>query len=539
MTILSLPAGAAAASGSKNTTAWSNTGYVVLSASTPADYKLLGVQWQPSNLGAVDTTSEYLIEVATGGSGAESVKVQIPGSMRTSNLTHFYHWEPTTHWLPEPIVIPAGSRVTFRGHGSVAVAVTFGCRLLLDDVVAVAPDPPTDVVATQSAAGEIYVSWVAPVNDGGAAITDYDVEYAPDPYSSWTNFGAVDTDLEATIPGLTPHVDYKVRVAAINAAGAGSFAESNIVTIADVPDPPTGLVVLPQAGGRLAVFWDAPIDDGGATISDYLIEWGISPAFTASTNVLSPQTNYVITGLSAATYAVRVSAYNLAGASTTVATTQATQSFPFLEDFYEDNGSVWNTTAWPVGAMTAGGSLDVQSQKGRMTAASGAGSYINVGSYALPQDDIDFRFHWTITSNCRFRALFRAASDLAGYSLHLDTNADDVTLNRRTAAFVDSALTSGTQTSAYTMTVGDVIHVRIRSEGTSHKVKVWKNAESEPSTWLLDAVDAFYTGSSQRRVGFDLKNLAAGTITAELATISVAAPVPETTVVPSSFFFAA
>jgi hypothetical protein len=400
----------------------------------------------------------------------------------------------------------------------------------------------TDLAAAQSTAGEIFASWTAPINDGGSAITDYDVEYSPSPYSSWTNTGAVEDVPEATITGLTAGVTYKVRVAAVNAIGSSTFVESDPILMADVPDPPTGLTVLPQAGGRLAVYWTAPVDDGGAPITDYLVEWGVSPAFTASTNVPAIVPTYVIPGLlDATTYAVRVSAYNLAGASTVTSTvTGTTQAFPFLEDFYEWDAEPWDTNAWPLTALGAGSALDVEGEMGRMVAGTGNAVYVNAGSYPLVQDDIDFRFDWTVSGIAKLRALFRASSTLGGYSLLLDANADTATLHKRTSGFVDSALTSGTQTAGFTIDATDVVHVRIRAEGSTHKVRVWKNADPEPSTWLLDAVDATHSGSTQRRVGFHWENIGAGAVTAHVDDIVVEAPpVVTATVVPSSFFFAA
>src|SRR5688572_24944423 len=42
-----------------------------------------------------------------------------------------------------------------------------------DEVPAVAPDAPTGVTAARSASGEISVSYVPPLSDGGAPITSY------------------------------------------------------------------------------------------------------------------------------------------------------------------------------------------------------------------------------------------------------------------------------------------------------------------------------------------------------------------------------
>ena len=82
----------------------------------------------------------------------------------------------------------------------------------------------------------------------------------------------VDSDeTSAVVSGLASDTEYRVRVAAENAQGAGDWTESGGFTVPDgVPDPPT-LHVSPLEEG-LAVAWDEPWD-GGWPITGYVVEW--------------------------------------------------------------------------------------------------------------------------------------------------------------------------------------------------------------------------------------------------------------------------
>lgn len=62
---------------------------------------------------------------------------------------------------------------------------------------------------------------------------------------------------------------YKFSVSAVNADGESAKAE--VYQIAAVmPDPPRNVQAVP-GDGWIDVYWDPPIDDGGAPIGRYLI----------------------------------------------------------------------------------------------------------------------------------------------------------------------------------------------------------------------------------------------------------------------------
>ena len=137
-----------------------------------------------------------------------------------------------------------------------------------------APSSPAGVGFNQS----VRLTWNAPSFNGGAAITDYVVEYATTNTGSnalvWTTFAdGVSVSTTATVTGLTNGTQYQFRVSAVNAVGRG--AASSTVTVAPVY---AGVASAPRAltavAGRmkLTLSWQSPLSNGGFTITDYAIE---------------------------------------------------------------------------------------------------------------------------------------------------------------------------------------------------------------------------------------------------------------------------
>ena len=94
---------------------------------------------------------------------------------------------------------------------------------------------PLNLIATAGDA-EIAASWSLPGYDGGAAITDYVVQYSSDAGATWTTFSdGVSTTRSVTITGLVNGNTYKVRVAAVNADGTGPYVTAGNYTLLALP----------------------------------------------------------------------------------------------------------------------------------------------------------------------------------------------------------------------------------------------------------------------------------------------------------------
>jgi 5'-nucleotidase len=163
----------------------------------------------------------------------------------------------------------------------------------------------------------LTVTWTAPASNGGAAITDYVVQYRPVGDATWTTLtDEVGPATTAVIAGLTNGIAHQVRVTAVNSLGQGAFAQAAASqtprTIPAAPSRPTG-----TAGNkRVTLRWSAPGDTGGAAILDYVVQIRRVGAATWSTvdDAHRSVTRLTVTRLrNGVRYEFRVAAVNVAG----------------------------------------------------------------------------------------------------------------------------------------------------------------------------------------------------------------------------------
>ena len=88
--------------------------------------------------------------------------------------------------------------------------------------VTAVPGAPQFLAATEGTKA-LSLSWIAPDNDGGAAITDYVIEYKATADSTWTVAeDGTSSSTSFTLNVTNAGTKYDVRVSAVNSAGAGS-----------------------------------------------------------------------------------------------------------------------------------------------------------------------------------------------------------------------------------------------------------------------------------------------------------------------------
>ena len=97
------------------------------------------------------------------------------------------------------------------------------------EVGTTAPEAPTGLTGTANGETEIKLSWTAPSNNGGDAITGYKVEVSANGTSGWSNVVAdtASTDTTYSHTGLSAGNTRHYRVSAINSAGTSDA--SNVV----------------------------------------------------------------------------------------------------------------------------------------------------------------------------------------------------------------------------------------------------------------------------------------------------------------------
>ena len=137
------------------------------------------------------------------------------------------------------------------------------------DIAQPAQEPRNLVVAPvdgREGVGVLQVSWDAPLDDGGSAITAYRVQWRSK-YGG-TSSGATVTDLANltyTITGLTNGIPYRVRVRAINGVGGGAWS-SRIATPGDRVRPELSAAAVD--GDTLTLTWSEALDEGSQPAAD-------------------------------------------------------------------------------------------------------------------------------------------------------------------------------------------------------------------------------------------------------------------------------
>lgn len=207
------------------------------------------------------------------------------------------------------ISIPSGTYTVSAPNGgrrASATATVTGATASVDLTLLDPPSAPRDVQAVE-ASRKATVTWLPPTDDGGTPITGYRVISTPQGKTCTT------TGTECQVVGLDNNTTYTFRVQAENPVGPGTpSATSNPITPAANPAAPRN--VQARAGNRqLVATWDAPSDDGGSPITQYVATaWPGGRTCVAT----APARDCAITSLTNGTaYTVTVTAENKMGVS--------------------------------------------------------------------------------------------------------------------------------------------------------------------------------------------------------------------------------
>ncbi|MEI7630122.1 MAG: fibronectin type III domain-containing protein [Actinomycetes bacterium] len=110
---------------------------------------------------------------------------------------------------------------------------------------AATPTGPPDAVTWGTAtagASQVQLTWAAPANNGGSALTAYSIQSSTNGGSTWSapvpNTG--NTSTSATITGLSNGTAYVFRVAALSALGTGAWSSSSAPVTPTPASAPSG-----------------------------------------------------------------------------------------------------------------------------------------------------------------------------------------------------------------------------------------------------------------------------------------------------------
>lgn len=179
---------------------------------------------------------------ATAGYAQVSLSWSTPGSSGDYAITDYlieYKLSADSTWTVFPHSVSTGTAETITGltNGSAydfrVSAVSYagaGTASSTDSATPsstpTAPNVPTGLAGTASS-GQVSLTWSAPSNAGGSALTDYSVQYKTITATSYTTFSdGVSTTAAATVTSLTNGTAYNFRVAATNAIGTSSYSDA-------------------------------------------------------------------------------------------------------------------------------------------------------------------------------------------------------------------------------------------------------------------------------------------------------------------------
>lgn len=155
-----------------------------------------------------------------------------------------------------------------------------GTGLDAQTTAATAPAQPTGVTATPSATS-VALSWSAPVETGGSAITQYRVFQKPKATPTFPATFSTTTSTSFTVNDLTVATDYDFQVVAVNAIGASAasaVASTKTLTVS-APSAPT-LTASVSSASEIKLSWTLA-SNGGSVVTGFRLEGrtGSSGAF--------------------------------------------------------------------------------------------------------------------------------------------------------------------------------------------------------------------------------------------------------------------
>ena len=253
------------------------------------------------------------------------------------------------------------------------------------------PTAPQTLTATPGN-GRMTLSWTAPSSSGDSAVTGYQV--SSDGGASWTNVGLTTC---YTFMNLTNETEYTFKVRAVSDAGSGAEASRAATPTAapSVPSVPRNFTASPGFE-RVILNWDAPMSNGGSSITRYEVSKNNGGDWTSA----GLYTSYEFTGLTnGMEYTFKLRAVNGAGngaeASASAMPSDSAQT-SFTVNFYS-NGALYTSRSVINGSVLGGSWPTNPTQSnyifsGWFTGQNGAGMRYTYSSVITA--DVDLYANW-------------------------------------------------------------------------------------------------------------------------------------------------
>jgi hypothetical protein len=260
---------------------------------------------------------------------------QAPSSSGSAAITGYRIYRGTTSGT-ETLLTTVGNVLAFNDTGLTGGATRFyqvsalnGAEGPRSNEVSGTTPPVPGVprnVATTGGADRITVSWQAPLDDGGSAVTGYKV-YRGSSAGSETLFAALGNVASFIDTPLATGVTFFYRVSARNANGDGPLSLSVAGRTTTPPSAPLNPAAIPSAG-RIDVTWSAPSNNGGTAISSYRIYRGPDGASLSLRGTAAGLAFGDVSLPAGTTFFYAVSAVNAAGEGPLSAVVSATTPVP-------------------------------------------------------------------------------------------------------------------------------------------------------------------------------------------------------------------
>jgi fibronectin type 3 domain-containing protein len=172
----------------------------------------------------------------------------------------------------------ASNRTTY--YYTVAAVNSVGTGAQSNEVSATPEAPPVDppgapvLTSATGGASQVTLAWTAPADNGGAAVSNYEVRRSTTSGSE-VLVATVGNVLTYTDIGLTNGQIYYYVVAAVNSSGAGAISNERWAVPKAPPSAPRSLVAKAKSG-QIKLTWLAPLSNGGAGITAYEVWRGTS-----------------------------------------------------------------------------------------------------------------------------------------------------------------------------------------------------------------------------------------------------------------------
>ena len=192
-----------------------------------------------------------------------------PSDFGGSHITHYEYrvdgssgsWTGTGTTAPEATVTDLANGRQYEFEVRAVNAVGEGPAVSRRATPVAAPSAPRNLDAEPGDL-KVTLTWEAPLNDGGPAVTHYEVRV--DGMGEWKNTGQAE---RWPVTGLMNGRPYGFEVRAVNSAGEGEAATIT-ATPAETPSAPLNLTATP-GDGQVTLTWEAPSSDGGSPVLRY------------------------------------------------------------------------------------------------------------------------------------------------------------------------------------------------------------------------------------------------------------------------------